>query len=136
MSARPDELARLWIEKARHDLFTARHTLAAPGGPTDTPCFHAQQAAEKALKALLTVHGCLCPRTHDLLMLLDAALPFALELDVYRQALGLMTAYAIEVRYPGDCFDPDRKEAEEALRTAEELAARVEILIRNTAQNA
>jgi HEPN domain-containing protein len=135
MSARPDELARSWLEKARHDLFTARHTLAAPDGPTDTPCFHAQQAVEKALKALLTVRDRPCPKTHDLLVLFDGVLAFAPELDVYREALGLMTAYAVEVRYLGDGFDPERQEAAEVLGTAEELVARVEVLVRNAAQN-
>jgi len=34
------ELAKQWMEKAEHDLVTARAVLALPDGPTDTPCFH------------------------------------------------------------------------------------------------
>ena len=48
------ELARRWLQKATNDLITARQTLLLPEGPIDTVAFHAQQAAEKALKALLT----------------------------------------------------------------------------------
>lgn len=47
MNSRTLELALRWLEKANHDLITARQTLALPDGPTDTPCFHAQQAVEK-----------------------------------------------------------------------------------------
>ncbi|MEW6378307.1 MAG: HEPN domain-containing protein [bacterium] len=50
MRDRNRELALQWLKKADHDLITARQTLALPDGPTDTPCFHAQQAVEKALK--------------------------------------------------------------------------------------
>ena len=38
---------------------SSRHgvSLNAEDGPTDTPCFHAQQTAEKTLKAILTAAG-------------------------------------------------------------------------------
>lgn len=42
MSDLDEELASQWMEKARHDLFTAQRVLDAEDGPTDTPCFHAQ----------------------------------------------------------------------------------------------
>ncbi len=40
MSVRRNELAQAFLRKAQSDLFTARSTVAAPDGPTDTPCFH------------------------------------------------------------------------------------------------
>ena len=62
MSELDKELALQWLEKARHDLFTAPRVLDAEDGPTDTPCFHAQQTAEKTLKAILTAAGVrFCP---------------------------------------------------------------------------
>ena len=57
MNARDLDFAQQWMKKADNDLFTARCVLEAPEGPTDTPCLHAQQAAEKALKAILTACG-------------------------------------------------------------------------------
>jgi HEPN domain-containing protein len=48
MSDRHVELALRWLEKADHDIITAQQTLLLPHGPTDTPCFHAKQAVEKA----------------------------------------------------------------------------------------
>ena len=50
MNDKSTDLALRWLEKADHDLVTAKQTLLLPDGPTDTVCFHAQQAAEKALK--------------------------------------------------------------------------------------
>jgi len=55
MSDRCD-LARGWLLKARSDLNACRRMLETDG-PYDTSCFHAQQAIEKSLKALLAFHG-------------------------------------------------------------------------------
>ena len=63
MSDRHVALALRWLEKADHDIITAQQTLLLPHGPTDTPCFHAQQAVEKALKAFWCT-GILPPFTH------------------------------------------------------------------------
>ena len=76
MKSRDLRFALQWLEKAQHDIITAAHVLAMPDGPTDTPCFHAQQAVEKVLKGLLTAHSVRFERVHDLLPLLDAAEPF------------------------------------------------------------
>lgn len=46
------EVARQWIAKARNDLLNADNNLASKHVPTDTVCFHCQQAAEKLLKAV------------------------------------------------------------------------------------
>ena len=55
MSAPPELIAlvRQWLQKASHDLINAEHTLKLPDDecPLDTVCFHAQQCAEKYLKA-------------------------------------------------------------------------------------
>ncbi len=63
--------ARLWVEKAEHDLKNATHALKLQREcPSDTVCFHAQQAVEKYLKALLIWHGKAFPRTHDIRVIL------------------------------------------------------------------
>ena len=60
-------VVRGWIEKAENDLKTAILTLrAGEECPADTVGFHAQQCAEKYLKALLTARGIDFPKTHDL----------------------------------------------------------------------
>ena len=84
-------------------------------------CFHCQQAAEKAIKALLIRHGIPFPYVHDLavlMLLLEKAtgdLP-----DSIRRAAGL-TRFAVQTRYPGTA-PPVR---EEKYREAVELAGEV-----------
>ena len=51
-------LVRQWVEKAEEDLCVAEHTLTLDENcPYGTVCFHAQQCAEKYLKALLALHA-------------------------------------------------------------------------------
>lgn len=63
--------ARRWPAYAHGDL-----ALAEAGAAAHVPflllCFHAQQAAEKAVKAVLVAHGIEAPRTHNLGILVAA----------------------------------------------------------------
>ena len=126
MTAPHLEFARRWLVRAEHDIITAKQTLLLLDGPTDTPCFHAQQAIEKALKALLTANQVVFSRTHDLLRVLDLALPLMPNLDRYREQFADMEAYAVNVRYPDLGFDPPREEALAALALSEEVVAEIQ----------
>ena len=55
MTGQPDESqdVRAWVQRAEHDLLNIENNLVAARVPWDTVCFHAQQSAEKYLKALL-----------------------------------------------------------------------------------
>jgi HEPN domain-containing protein len=69
-------LAAEWIAKAEGDYTTARRERYARRAPNyDATCFHAQQMAEKYLKAFLQEHLIPAPRTHDLVELLFLCLP-------------------------------------------------------------
>lgn len=94
-------------------------------GPTDTPCFHAQQAIEKALKALLTANQVAFPRTHDLLRVLDLTLALMPDLDIYREQFADMETHAVDMRYPGLGFDPSREEALAALDLSREVVDKI-----------
>lgn len=73
------QLTEEWIAKAEGDFATARRELAATNLPNyDAVCFHAQQCAEKYLKAFLQESGIAFPKIHDLAALLTSALPFSL----------------------------------------------------------
>ncbi|MBM3745932.1 MAG: HEPN domain-containing protein [Acidobacteria bacterium] len=125
----PSELVRQWIEKAENDLRNATHTLTLEEDcPFDTVCFHAQQCAEKYLKALLLSAGVDVPRTHDLralMLLIPAHLPWRLDLE---RLLGL-NRYSVEARYPGEWEPISRDEAEQAVRIAREVRAAVRKLL-------
>ncbi len=65
-----------WISKAEGDFASAQRELRARNSPNyDAACFHAQQCAEKYLKARLQEAGQYIPRTHDLVVLLNLLLP-------------------------------------------------------------
>ncbi|MFM2433167.1 MAG: hypothetical protein RLZZ511_4381 [Cyanobacteriota bacterium] len=119
------ELAQRWLVRADHEIITAQQTLLLLDGPTDTPCFHAQQAIEKALKALLTANQVAFPRTHDLLRVLDLTLALMPDLDIYRKQFADMETYAVDMRYPGLGFDPSREEALAALDLSREVVDKI-----------
>ena len=121
------DFALQWFEKAKNDLITARQTLALPDGPTDTPCFHAQQAVEKSLKALLTAEGIAFPRTHDLMPLLEMMGPVLSDLESFREAFAELSNYAVEARYPGDFINPSREDAQAALEVADQVVEIVRV---------
>ena len=111
-------LAAEWVTKAEADLVTARRELRARRQPNfDAACFHAQQAAEKYLKALLQTRGVAFPRTHNLIELLELCLPFEGDLETYRARLQALDQYAVRYRYPGDTAS--RSEARSAVKDAD-----------------
>lgn len=59
-----------WLLRAHSDLALACGRLRRSVLPEDL-CFHAQQAVEKSLKAVLISRGIDFPRTHNLRMLID-----------------------------------------------------------------
>jgi HEPN domain-containing protein len=116
------EIVSAWIRKAESDLITAQHSLnIRRNTPYDTICFHAQQCAEKYLKAFLTFHEIEFEKIHDLKRLIS----LASKVDkVFIEVLELadkLTDYAVDIRYPFVVEEPTREEAEEAIKTAKEI---------------
>lgn len=95
-----------WARKAEHDLRNSRASLASGDPAWDTVCFHAQQAAEKYLKAYLVLQGVIPPRTHDLGLRLRLTKDFDPTLDALRIDCDFLTDFAVEARYP-DVVEPD-----------------------------
>ncbi|GAB4421631.1 MAG: hypothetical protein Fur0044_19210 [Anaerolineae bacterium] len=90
----------------------------ATQGPSDLwGVFHAQQCAEKYLKAILVAKGQAFPKTHDLAALSDLCDQNGVIIPISQDLLQRLTAYAVQVRYPGD--DPSPDEARAALKTAQ-----------------
>jgi HEPN domain-containing protein len=106
-------LTREWINKAEGDYLTAGRELRVRSAPNyDAVCFHAQQSAEKYLKAILQEHNAPIPRTHILADLLTLCLKINPSLSVLQQDLDGLEGYAVQFRYPGQ--SADRQEAREA----------------------
>jgi len=131
MSGRPD-LARSvaqWASKAEHDFRNAEYTLTLQEDcPFDTVCFHAQQCAEKYLKALLLQAGSEPPRTHDLRLLLQR-LPADLAVLFRMEDMVELNRYSIEARYPGEWEEISRAEAERAVMLARAVGTAARLLL-------
>jgi len=115
------EVIRLWLKKADHDLQNIANNLNAQEIPTDTLCFHAQQAIEKLFKGLLVAHGLTVSKTHDLSKLLTDISDIAPELLVYESELEEITDYSVSARYPDTFYEPSLAEARRAYETAKEI---------------
>lgn len=97
-------VVRGWIEKAENDLKTV--VLALKAGedcPTDTAAFHAQQCAEKYLKAHLAFKSIDFPKVHDIEELI--ARTRGLATGLLPEDCRALTIYATVTRYPGD-YEP------------------------------
>jgi HEPN domain-containing protein len=81
-------------------------------------CFHAQQAVEKALKAVLIFHGVDFPLTHDLRELVETLVVAEGQLPAELSEADTLTPYAVETRYPGFWGDVTEVDVDEALRVA------------------
>lgn len=109
------EVALLFLAKAGADLAAAELLAEDPGQDDGVIGFHAQQAAEKSLKALVAHHGGEIPRTHDLeylaeLVAEDVDLPSDLG-DV-----AWLNPWAVTMRYDEADASLDRRAALAAAR--------------------
>jgi HEPN domain-containing protein len=64
-----------WFRKAESDLLVIETCIVAKVETYDACCFHAQQAAEKYLKAYLVSRNIIFPKTHDLQLLIKLIIP-------------------------------------------------------------
>ncbi len=92
-----------WIARAEASLALAR--MCGPGVAFEDLCFQAQQAAEKALKAIYVHRGIDFPFVHDLDRLLEGLEEQGLAIPEAVDAATVLTRYASETRYPGG-FEP------------------------------
>jgi HEPN domain-containing protein len=98
-----NEVIREWTAKAEGDFATAKREMASPENPNfDAVCFHAEQCAEKYLKALLIASGVTPPKVHDLAVLDHLLSPVRPDWRWPVEELRLLTRAAVVFRYPGE----------------------------------
>lgn len=111
-----------WLRKAELDLRAAEHDISAAGqGLWGDVVFHAQQAAEKAMKAFLAWHDVPFRKTHNLEELGRQCTAFDATLQTLVDRAAPLTEYAWKFRYPGEAEVPPSEEAEEALAIARQV---------------
>lgn len=104
-----------WVRKAESDLRALKGSIEADS--LDAACFHAQQAAEKFLKAFLSHVGEKFPFTHNLSKLVHLCIKNDPSFSELLTTVESLTPFAVELRYD-DEFWPSLTVAEEALQSA------------------
>ena len=113
----PPNDPREWMNRARSNLVRARSRI--PGAYLEDLCFDAQQAAEKAIKAVMIARNIEFPYVHDLDQLLTLLEETGQRVpDEIHRAEGL-TRYATAARYPGMERPVSEQEHAEAVAVAE-----------------
>ncbi len=110
---------REWLIHAESDLKLACLARDSEGVLPEQSCFHSQQTAEKALKAVLLFNKIDFPLTHDIEELLELGKQGGLTLPSQIEEVGSLTPDAVEARYPGHFEEITSPDVDEAIRVAE-----------------
>ncbi len=117
------EIVKEWIEKADHDLGSAKIIYLHLPDYFDTIAFHCQQAVEKYLKAILVFNKIEFQRSHDLVYLLEL-LSRDLEIDEIRfKKAFTLNSFGVQIRYPNKIIKLTKEELESAIQISEEFRA-------------
>ena len=111
-----------WLARARSDLAIAKTPLPE-GAFYEDLCFHAQQAAEKALKAVYQHNGWVFRYTHDLDELISGLKRENIEVPEEIIEADILTRFAWESRYPYFGEQVTEEEHREAVLQAETVIA-------------
>lgn len=109
---------RTWLLRARSNLRRAALGPQHPEVFLEDLCWDAQQAAEKALKALCIHRGIAFPKTHSLVRLVDLLDKAGLHMPTEVKEADVLTRYAVEAHYPGLEEEVTEAEYQVALRLA------------------
>lgn len=120
-------IARLLLDSASQDLAACALLATGPGIGDAVIGFHAQQAIEKSLKAVLSASKVEFRRTHDLVSLLDLLQDHHLPAPPEADWLDELNPYAVEARY--GTISPHGMDRQRALGAASAVLAWAEKLV-------
>lgn len=120
-----------WLKRAKSNIAIARQSKTEDVYWEDL-CFETQQAAEKALKAVLLVKGIPFRFVHDIAELLTLLEQNNIHFPENMRSAAELTDYSVEARYPGPFEPVTEKEFKEALRIAETAIKWAEVEIQKT----
>ena len=107
-----------WLSRAKGNLNLAEKGGRLRGVLLEDLCFNAQQAAEKALKAVCLAQGMDIPKTHSLVHLMDILESEGVEIPKSVRDADILTQYAVQSRYPSFMEEITRSEYRDALKLA------------------
>jgi HEPN domain-containing protein len=126
----PPSDPREWLNRARSCLAIAR--CYEPEIYLEDLCFQAQQAAEKAIKAVFIARSLPLPYIHDLADLLLRLEKSGLFIPDSIKSASRLNPFAVHTRYPGFEFPVSADEYHEALALAESVVRWADTVIKDT----
>ncbi len=118
-----------WLNRARSNLARAKADSRIPYVYLEDLCFDTQQAAEKAIKAVLLDLRVPFPYHHDLAELLDLVQKAGKSIPKPVRDASRLTRFAVVTRYPGIAEPIAREDYKRAVRIAEKVLRWAEKLI-------
>jgi len=100
MKKSKEDIISSWMEKADRDLEVAKRELKLSDPLTDIICFHAQQSAEKYMKAYLIWLDIEFQKTHDIEDLVVVASKKDPSILKFKDSGAELSVFAVEARYP------------------------------------
>lgn len=113
----PPDDPREWMNRARSNLVMAKNRI--PDAYLEDLCFDAQQAAEKAIKAVMIAREIEFPYVHDLGSLLSLLEEIGEPVPEAIRTAVLLTTYATATRYPNTGAPVTEQEYQDAVAIAE-----------------
>ncbi len=124
---RPEQVIRdfvqQWLEKADEDLRAGEILLDSDLEDFDSAGFHAQQAAEKFIKAVLVRHQIPFPKSHNIALLRGLMVRADKTLAEKLSPADSLTPYGVEFRYPGELEPVSRDQGLQAIQLAKQVRA-------------
>jgi HEPN domain-containing protein len=117
-----------WLQRAKGDLALSKQAKPKEAFWEDL-CFHAQQAAEKAVKAVLLWRDVTFPYVHDLEALLTAMEKAGHSVPEELWDADDLSRYAVETRYPGPAPPVTEADYQQAVVLAERVVRWAEQII-------
>ena len=112
------DIVQNWLQRAKSDLQLGKAALHTKDVLPEDASFHAQQCAEKALKALLLSLEISFPKTHAIEVLLDLLKEEGYKIPNNVDEAFELSQYAVQTRYPGDWEPVTKAEAIHSLERA------------------
>lgn len=127
-----------WLELAALDRNVAKHLFDTyHPGPIEIICYHCQQAAEKAVKAIIISLGSPggLPKKHDISFLLSQIKNYVAIEEKYYDYADTLTPYGVAIRYPHE-LRLDEHHAQKAIQYALEIIEWEERVINKSSPDA
>lgn len=118
-----------WLRRARSNMARAKADRNLPHVIYEDLCFDAQQAVEKAIKAVLVHRNVVFPKTHDIIGLLTLVFQSGLEVPEDIRQADILTGYAVDSRYPGLSEDVTLEDYNLAVKLADRVVQWAEVCL-------